>query len=81
MVQLFSLTVEQRMIQICAWCQQEGSQDVQGQIANRPLAKISHGICRNHALNLRHTYRRSLLRQPVTMSPFLSNSTSSRTYQ
>ncbi|MDH5586997.1 MAG: hypothetical protein OEZ05_10245 [Nitrospirota bacterium] len=57
------------MIQICAWCQQEGLQDVHRQMSERPLAKISHGICPDHARRLRHSYRPSLFREPVATSP------------
>ncbi len=57
------------MIQICAWCQQEGSQDVHKRMSKRPLAKVSHGICRTHALSLRHSFRPSLFRQPITTLP------------
>ena len=69
------------MIRICAWCQKEGHQSNQEQMPESSFGQISHGICRNHALSLRHTFRRSLLRQSVSTSSHLSSSTLSRTFQ
>ena len=57
------------MIRICAWCQQEGKLGVQEFPGEKADEQQSHGICQNHALRLRHTYRRSLLRQPHVTSP------------
>ena len=56
------------MIWICAWCQQEGKLGVQKLPSEKNPEQQSHGICQNHALHLRHTYRPSLLRQPCTTS-------------
>lgn len=64
------------MIKICAWCEQEDQRDYQKEIPGRTLGQISHGICQNHALRLRHRYRRSFLRQTVENFPHLPNSTS-----
>jgi hypothetical protein len=66
------------MIRICAWCQQEGHQGNQEQMPESSLGLISHGICQYHSLGLQRTYRRSLLRQPVSTSSHRSSSTSSR---
>ena len=57
------------MIRICAWCQQEGKLEVQELPGEKAYEQQSHGICSNHALRLRHTYRRSVLRQPHLTSP------------
>ena len=57
------------MIRICAWCQQEGKLGVQELPGEKAHEQQSHGICHNHALRLRRTYRRSLLRQPHLTSP------------
>ena len=57
------------MIRICAWCQQEGKLGVQELPGEKAHEQQSHGICNNHALRLRRTYRRSLLRQPHLTSP------------
>ena len=57
------------MIRICAWCQQESKLEVQELPSEKAYEQQSHGICQNHALRLRHTYRRSLLRQPHLPSP------------
>ena len=57
------------MIRICAWCQQEGKLGVQELPGEKAYEQQSHGICQNHALRLRHTYRRSLLRQSHLTSP------------
>ena len=51
------------MIRICAWCQQEGKLGVQELPGENTAEQQSHGICQNHALRLRHTYRPSLLPQ------------------
>ncbi len=64
------------MIQICAWCEQEGQQDIYEKMAGRLPGQISHGICRNHALRLRHGYRRTLLRRTVAPFPHSSKSPS-----
>ncbi len=47
------------IIQICAWCQQEGQGKSHAQKAENPLEQVSHGICRYHARRLRNSYRRS----------------------
>jgi hypothetical protein len=57
------------MIRICAWCQQEGKYEVQELSSRKTDEHQSHGICQNHALRLRHAYRRSLLPQTRLTSP------------
>ena len=65
------------MIRICAWCQQEGKLEFQELLGEKADEQQSHGICQNHALRLRHTYRRSLVRQPHLTSPQHSKRASS----
>lgn len=65
------------MIRICAWCQQEGKLEVQELPGGKAYEQQSHGICQNHALRLRHTYRRTVLRQPHLTSPQHSKQASS----
>ena len=48
------------MIRCCAWCHQEGKLEVLEITGEGADAQQSHGICRHHALRLRHEYRRSL---------------------
>jgi len=51
------------MIQICAWCQQEGKLGVLGVLESTGEdsdTQQSHGICPYHVLRLKRTYRRSL---------------------
>ena len=57
------------MIRICAWCQQEGKLEVLGITGEGADAQQSYGICLNHALRLRHEYRRSLFRGTIPTSP------------
>ena len=57
------------MIRICAWCQQEGKLGVQELPSGKTDEQQSHGICQNHALRLRRTYRRSPLSQTRLTSP------------
>ena len=64
------------MIRICAWCQQESKLGVQELASEKAAEQQSHGICQNHALRLRNTYRRSLLRQTHLTSPQYSKQAS-----
>lgn len=64
-----------RMIRICAWCRQEGKAGILGR--NSPESEEikepeSHGICPDHGLRLRQTFRRNLSHRPLstaTLSP------------
>lgn len=58
------------MIKICAWCEQEDQRDVQAQRSANSSEQISHGICRNHARRLRHSYLSSLHRQSTAHSSY-----------
>jgi len=57
------------MIRCCAWCQQEGKLDVLEITGEGADAQQSHGICRHHALRLRHEYRRSLFHGTIPTLP------------
>ena len=56
------------MLRCCAWCHQEGKLEVLEITGEGADAQQSHGICRHHALRLRHEYRRSLFRVTIPTS-------------
>ena len=70
------------MIQVCAWCEQEGRHNILTQKSEYSLGQVSHGICPTHALRLRHGYRRRLVKhsaatpsaRPHSLATFPSSS-------
>ncbi len=61
-------TREVDMIVICAWCQQEGKQQILATSGQKADGQESHGICQYHSLRLRHDYRRSLFFETTSPS-------------
>jgi len=49
------------VIRICAWCQQEGKSEMIGTIPEELHDQVSHGICQDHGLRLRASFKRNLL--------------------
>ena len=64
------------MIQICAWCQQEGKLEALEPTGESFDTRQSHGICPYHVLCLRHTYRHSLPPRTIPASLHHSGNTS-----
>jgi len=63
------------MIRICAWCQQEGKRETLGTSSGNMNEPESHGICQDHVLRLRQSYK-SNRRRPVPTTTFFSSAVS-----
>lgn len=63
------------MIRICAWCRQEGKAGFLGTSPQEPreIDQVeSHGICPDHGIRLRQSFKRNLLDRPLQQTTLSS---------
>ena len=79
LVHAFLLTTQEskgvRMIRICAWCQQEGKREILGMSPGNMNEPESHGICQDHVLRLRQSYKPNR-RLPIPTTTLFSSAVS-----
>ena len=64
------------MIRICAWCQQEGKREILGTSPENPREPVSHGICQDHVLRLRQSYKSNRRRRPISTNTLFTSAAS-----